>query len=119
MLYDGLPRAGDLYNSRHPGRKFGDEPTRRGDPFRRDRRLAIGWFSKFSEQNGGFPVFSFAITEAHMETNPDTGQAVLTQGFERNAWRSMPRIRPPLNCPKAKAGGLHLARLCGLVRKAG
>ena len=42
-----------------------------------------GRIRQYWEQNGGLPVFGLPLTAARDERNRDTGQAYLTQWFER------------------------------------
>ena len=49
-----------------------------------------GEFLQFWNANGGIPVFGYPLSDAHQETNPDTGQPLLVQYFERQRFELHP-----------------------------
>ena len=49
-----------------------------------------GKFLEYWTNNGGLPVFGYPITDAQVETDSETGQAYLTQWFERNSFQLHP-----------------------------
>src|SRR4051812_99025 len=63
-----------------------------------------GPFLVYWEQNGGLSVFGFPITAARDELNGDTGQAYLTQWFERNRFELHPEAAPPYDVQLGRLG---------------
>ncbi|NWJ46913.1 MAG: hypothetical protein HXX08_13715 [Chloroflexi bacterium] len=43
-----------------------------------------GKFLDYWRNNGGLPTYGYPITDAQMETDPETGKQFLTQWFERH-----------------------------------
>jgi hypothetical protein len=70
-----------------------------------------GRFREFWEQNGGLPVFGFPISSAHNELNRETGQAYLTQWFERNRFELHPEQSRPYDVLLGRLGDDRLRRL--------
>ena len=63
-----------------------------------------GDFRRYWERNGGLPIFGYPITPARPEVNRETGQAYLTQLFERNRFELHPENPPPYNVLLGRLG---------------
>ncbi|MCX2726283.1 hypothetical protein OO015_02085 [Thermomicrobium sp. 4228-Ro] len=53
-----------------------------------------GRFREYWEQFGGLPIFGYPISEEFVEVNPDSGQLVLVQYFERHRFEYQPGVWP-------------------------
>jgi hypothetical protein len=53
-----------------------------------------GRFRGYWERFGGLPIFGYPISEEFVEVNPDTGQPVLVQYFERQRFEYQPGAWP-------------------------
>ncbi len=53
-------------------------------------KTVSGKFLQYWRDKGGLPTFGFPITDAQIETDPETGKAFLTQWFERNRFELHP-----------------------------
>jgi Tol biopolymer transport system component len=63
-----------------------------------------GRFRVYWDENGGLPVFGFPITPARDERNRDTGQAYLTQWFQRNRFELHPENATPYDVLLGRLG---------------
>ncbi|NWJ46925.1 MAG: hypothetical protein HXX08_13775 [Chloroflexi bacterium] len=52
--------------------------------FKETGHTVSGKFLDYWRNNGGLPTYGYPITEAQMETDPETGKQFLTQWFERH-----------------------------------
>ncbi|WJW70111.1 hypothetical protein OZ401_004614 (plasmid) [Candidatus Chlorohelix allophototropha] len=52
--------------------------------FPETKHTVSGKFLEYWNNNGGLPTFGYPITDAQMETDPETGKTFLTQWFERH-----------------------------------
>ena len=53
-----------------------------------------GRFRDYWDRFGGLPIFGYPISEELIEVNPDTGQPVLVQYFERQRFEYQPGVWP-------------------------
>ncbi|NWJ53202.1 MAG: hypothetical protein HXX14_20330, partial [Bacteroidetes bacterium] len=51
--------------------------------FPETKHTVSGKFLDYWRNNGGLPTYGYPITDAQMETDPETGKQFLTQWFER------------------------------------
>ena len=72
-------------------------PARAAEPqyFPETQHNLLDPMASYWQQHGGLPVFGYPISEAFSEVNADTGQAYLTQYFERNRLESHPENAAP------------------------
>ncbi|HET7080666.1 MAG TPA: hypothetical protein VFM49_24795 [Chloroflexia bacterium] len=70
-----------------------------------------GRFLTFWEQNGGLTVFGFPIGPAGVEQYPQSGQAYLSQWFERTRFEQHPENLPPYDVLLGRTGDDRLRRL--------
>ncbi|NWJ49182.1 MAG: hypothetical protein HXX08_25270, partial [Chloroflexi bacterium] len=52
--------------------------------FPETKHTVSGKFLDYWNSNGGLPTYGYPITDAQMETDPETGKTFLTQWFERH-----------------------------------
>ncbi len=79
--------------------------------FPETKQCVDGRFEEFWNQNGGLPVFGFAITALANETNRDTGKKIPTQWMERNRFESHPANQAPYDVLLGRLGDDRLRQL--------
>ena len=70
-----------------------------------------GRFRTYWEQNGGLPVFGYALRPARPERDPDTGRTYLTQWFERARFELHPEHARPYDVLLGRLGDERLRQL--------
>ncbi|HJZ48931.1 MAG TPA: hypothetical protein VKE41_17265, partial [Roseiflexaceae bacterium] len=68
-------------------------------------------FTSFWRDNGGLPVFGYALTGAGLERNSDASQEFVTQWTERNRFEQHPENRAPYDILLGRMGAERLAQL--------
>jgi hypothetical protein len=68
-------------------------------------------FRQYWEQNGGLPVFGFAVSDATQELNRDLGKQYLTQWVERNRLEYHPENAAPYKVLLGRLGEDRLLQL--------
>lgn len=58
--------------------------------FPQTQHTVSGLFLDYWKANGGLAIFGYPISDAQMETNPETNQSYLTQWFERSRFELHP-----------------------------
>ena len=79
--------------SGQPATAFGTTSNTQGELLATGSEFTLnGVFQRFWEQNGGLPVFGYALTESFEQVNPDSAQLRTTQYVERQRFEHHPEL---------------------------